>query len=397
MCSHAKKLTKESRKVFFVCGNWLEDSGGGRKVVSKIINELHARGNFSYGLVDFESRMFSVPKNSDIGLKDGISFYTITSALFKRNAIVMFARFIRLMWRERPDVIIETSGPTLKVINFLLLKIFLPRSRMPAYIFFDHSPVQTMLANSKYSFLYTVIAPYAYRRVDVAASVSEELIKSAAHKFGVSMNRIAYIHNPMDYEYIAKQAKEDVDHPWFRHKDLPIITTAARLDPFQKDIPTALKAFTRVVKTIPSRFVILGVGPQEEELKKMAYDLGISESVLFAGYQKNPYKYFARSDIFVLSTKFEAFGLVLAEAMACGCPVISSDCDFGPREVLEGGKDGILVPVGDIQKMSEAFLRLLANKEERMMFVARGKERVKDFSLDRALDAYETLFLRVLR
>lgn len=274
----------------------------------------------------------------------------------------------------------------------LLAKVFLPKSK---YIYFDHSPTQFLLLTLKPQFINKIFVRFALRHADIVASVSKEHIETTGETFGIAAKRLIYIYNPIDLETIQRCINEKVYHPWFVDHRYPVILSAARLDPIQKVFPTLLRAFSVLSRKINVRLVLLGTGPQESELKNLTKQLDLSDKVWFAGYQESPYKFIAKADVFVLSTKFEGFGLVLTEALSCGCPVISSDCDFGPREVLEYGEHGTLVPVGDVEKLSEAIEKLLLDQEISQQFIERGKNRAKEFTIERASKGYENLFRKL--
>ncbi len=389
-------------KIIFITGQRLEDTGGGNKIVTEIINQLARRNNvFSYSLIDIESRILEKQFPSKIigsGLDNSVNFFAITSLFFKRNIFILMLRLLKTVKRENPDIIIDVTGPVLKTVNLFILRLFIHKNR-PQYIFFDHSPVKTLLKHSRFYWMYSILAPWIYRRANMVASVSRELVSIVARDYGISTRKVAYIYNPINSNNILNLASDIPQKDWFKEEERkkhPIIITACRLDESQKNVSLLIRAFAGLKQEYSCRLAIIGDGPQKKFLEKLSKDLKIDNDIWFCGYDKNPYKYIMRSDIFVLSTKFEALPLVLGEAMACGCPVISSDCDFGPREILENGKDGILVPVGDTGAMSVAIIDLLSNQKKRKEYIARGHERVKDFSLEKTIDEYEAMFKRVL-
>ena len=122
----------------------------------------------------------------------------------------------------------------------------------------------------------------------------------------------------------------------------------------EKDYPTLLRAFAEVARSRPARLVILGQGPERESLLELATWLGIEDRFDLPGFDVNPFRYMARASVFVLSSRYEGFPNVLAQAMACGTPVVSTDCRSGPSEMLEDGRWGRLVPVGDWRAMARA-------------------------------------------
>ena len=164
----------------------------------------------------------------------------------------------------------------------------------------------------------------------------------------------------------------------------------------QKDFPTLVRAFAGLRAQTSARLVILGAASTPErtaeraaELRALAEGLGVGADVDLPGFVPNPYAYMARSAVFALSSAFEGFGNVLVEAMACGCPVVSTDCPSGPAEILAGGAYGPLVPVGDDAALAAALARVLAAPPDR----AALRRRAAEFTPERATDAYlEALF-----
>jgi len=378
-------------KIVFICNNWIRDTGGGRRVVALLLNNLAMRQKqFEFTLIDLEigEEKENFPE-IESGLDKGIKFIPV----FQPRAIKTIFPLSRILRRENPRLIVNTSGPNVKALSFFTAKIFVPKAKI---ILIDHSPVQSIIPILKHPLINKVLIVLAYKYVDKVVGVSKELSEQTKKYFNLKNDQVIFIYNPFDLATITQKSTEEVKHPWFREKKDPIIISVARLDPIQKDFPTLLKAFTLINKKVSTRLVILGSGPQEQELKKLADELDITQKVWFVGFQENPYKFMALADIFILSSKFEALPAVLVEAMACGVPVISSDCDFGPREILENGKYGVLVPVRDVAKMSEAILRLLRNKELCQQFIESGKKKVLEFTVEGSVKEYEKIFNQVL-
>ena len=157
----------------------------------------------------------------------------------------------------------------------------------------------------------------------------------------------------------------------------------------QKNFPLLINAFQQIQEETKAKLVILGGGPEKPKLKKLIQEYEISDHVYLPGYVSNPYAYLSRASLFALSSDFEGLPTVLIEALACGCPVVSTDCPSGPREILEDGKWGTLVPVGDAEKLAEAMVKTLNNPPQR----ARLKERAEAFNVASAVKQYQkTLF-----
>lgn len=226
--------------------------------------------------------------------------------------------------------------------------------------------------------------PYADAAVGVSLGVSSELREIC----GVSSDRIHTIHNPAVPDDLPHKVREVPDHPWYKEPGPPVVLSIGRLHR-QKDFPTLLIAFSHLVKHRPARLLVLGKGPLLQELLALARKLGISGHVDFPGFAENPYAYLARARLFVLSSRHEGIGNVLIEAMACGCPVVSTDCPYGPDEILEGGRWGELVPVGDPVALAAAMVRAMESPHRRETL----RERASFFSLERAVSRYEELLL----
>lgn len=166
----------------------------------------------------------------------------------------------------------------------------------------------------------------------------------------------------------------------------------------QKDFITLIKAFNIVRKDISNcELILIGDGYDKKRLINLTKKLNLTNSVYFSGWKNNVFPYLKRSDIFVLSSFYEGFGWVLLEAMSQGLPVISTDTPFGPAEVLDNGKYGILVPVGDEKVMAQAMYELLTNEKKYNYYARKSLERAKYFSLDKMLNAYKKVILDLVK
>ena len=155
---------------------------------------------------------------------------------------------------------------------------------------------------------------------------------------------------------------------------------------------TALRAFAEVVKSRPARFVILGEGPDRQKLVDLSHTLKIAHLVDFAGFQINPFAYMARAAAFVLASSHEGLPSVLIEAMACGAPLVSTDCPSGPREILEGGQWGRLVPVGNWRALATAILDTLDAPVDRDALTARANAYDGESSVEQYMALLQELF-----
>jgi glycosyltransferase involved in cell wall biosynthesis len=196
------------------------------------------------------------------------------------------------------------------------------------------------------------------------------------------------IHNGLDLEEIRGLAAGRADHSWLDDVASGLVLGVGRLSA-QKNFSMLIRAFARLSRP-HSRLLILGEGPEREPLQRLAAELGVAERVQLAGFVTNPFPYFARCSAFVLSSRWEGFANVVIEAMACGAPVVATDCPGGPADLLQGSGFGRLVPVDDIAAMAEAIGRTLDEPADRETIRARAEAH----SIRRTARRYLELFAR---
>lgn len=164
----------------------------------------------------------------------------------------------------------------------------------------------------------------------------------------------------------------------------------------EKDLGTLVRAFALVATHLPhARLWLVGDGPERGALEALAAELGVLERIQFVGFQPEPYAWVKSCDVFVHTALYEGFGNVLLEAMACGVTVIATDCDYGPREIIEDGVSGRLVQPGDVEGLAACILQLAADEALRRRLVMVANERVKAFSAKAMSAGYERVFLEV--
>lgn len=227
---------------------------------------------------------------------------------------------------------------------------------------------------------------WLYPRADAVVGVSKGVARDLEAQLGIAEGMVNVIYNPVVDDVLISKAKTPLDHPWFQERATSVFLAVGRLS-IQKDFVTLLKAFEFVRRQRLARLIILGEGESRRELEAMIAELGISENVSMPGFVENPYAYMSRASAFVLSSRWEGLPTVLIEAMACGCPVIATDCPSGPKEILESGVYGPLVPIGDAIALSHAMLQVLDTPISRDILRQRGM----DFSINCAVPKYLTL------
>jgi glycosyltransferase involved in cell wall biosynthesis len=249
-------------------------------------------------------------------------------------------------------------------------------------------------ADRRHKWRWRYLAPLLarnYPRADGIVAVSEGVADELAHYTGLARERISVIYNPVVTPAVYERAREPVTHPWFVERDRPVILGVGRLADM-KDFSTLLRAFARLRAGRAARLVILGEGKRRRALEALVKELGVAEDVDLPGWAGNPYPFMANADLFALSSRGEGLPNALLEAMAVGCPVVSTDCPSGPREILDGGRYGPLVAVGDDAGLARAMAETLDAPPARNVLM----ERAAMFSQERSADAHLALFRRIL-
>ncbi|MET0240968.1 MAG: glycosyltransferase, partial [Sphingobium sp.] len=232
------------------------------------------------------------------------------------------------------------------------------------------------------------LVPIAYRfflgSADGVYAVSAGVADDMAAVTGFPRSRIGVLYNPACPENLDPAALPAIDHPYYS-SGLPVVIGCGRLVA-QKGWATLLRAFAKVIERRPARLVVLGVGPEEAELKALASELGLEGSADFVGFQSMPLAWMRASDLFVMSSRYEGFGNVIVEALATGTSVVSTNCNYGPSEILDDGKYGELVPVEDPAAMADAICRSLDAPSDPDRLIARARE----FTVSHVVDNYLT-------
>jgi glycosyltransferase involved in cell wall biosynthesis len=206
-------------------------------------------------------------------------------------------------------------------------------------------------------------------RNDGIIAVSQGVAQHTATLIGLPIERIQVAPQPSVTPELEQLAVAPVEHPWFAPDQPPVILGVGRLTP-QKDFASLIRAFAKLRATRPCRLVILGEGELRNALTELATSLGVADDFALPGFVTNPYAYMAKAGLFVLSSAFEGSPNVLIEALGVGAPLVATDCPYGPREILEGGRHGPLVPVGDVDALTAAMKETLDNPPNRATLTA---------------------------
>ncbi len=223
----------------------------------------------------------------------------------------------------------------------------------------------------------------AFRTCHTVVCLTSAMRADLRDHFGVREELMTVIPNPVDVTRCERLAQAPLAHEFLTPRAMPLIVSCARLSP-PKDFPTVFHALVRLAKEgMPCRLIVLGDGELRAQLVELRNRLGLEEFVAFAGTVDNPYAYMARADVFVLSTYYEGFPNVVIEAMACGAPVVCTDCQNGLQEIITHGTDGLLVPPGDPAALASALRALLGDPRLRAAIARNGRESVtRRFHID---------------
>jgi glycosyltransferase involved in cell wall biosynthesis len=380
-------MSNPRKKILFI--TTAMSGGGAERCVVEIINNLD-RLRYAPELALFRKEG---PYLSAIS--DDIPIHKLAGCNTGYKSTLRTRKIIReLIDATAPDVIMSHLFP----VNLSLLRsIILHKKRIPPVIVTEHNNLTRNL-NKKHPVKKTLNSlemKLTYQFADKIVCVSKG-IRDNLVEYGLDENKINVINNPIDIEHIIKTFKSTESQSLTKkQQEVKQIVAAGRLID-QKAYSDLIHAFSLVQKSVQSKLTILGEGELRPVLEKQIKDLNLDEFVEMPGFVNNPWSIIHDADLYVLSSHWEGFGNVIIEAMACGTPIVSTDCDYGPREIITKKEDGILVPVGDIKALSRAMLSVLTDKKLTERLIKNGKEKVKKFDKKVIIKRYEQLFEDVM-
>ena len=367
------------KRILFVTKNM--EFGGAQKKIVDLANGLYEKG-FEIAILVFDRRDEKCVRIKD--LTPGIQViapppYLNHPVISVRRGIYETVKAVR-QWK--PEIVYSNlwnTNPFVVVAGrFFGARIVLEVSNSE----------RNELEGKKHKALVKFYRKNVFRLADAIIAVSEGVEREVRHIYKVT--HVQTVYNCIDIENVIERSKaqEDVPHEYLRG-NLPVLVAVGRMHR-QKGYAHLLEAFKIVNETTEARLIIVGDGNLKEELHRTAGSLGIDSKIAMVG-ETEPYTYMRHGDIFVLSSLYEGFGIVLIEAMSLGIPVISTDCDHGPREIIENGKNGLLVPVADPPKMASEIIRLIRDKKLRDTLGEEAQKRSQDFARDRMVSGYEEI------
>ena len=296
------------------------------------------------------------------------------------HSILPLAKYLR---KEKPDVILSAMN----YVNIVTVLAQLASGSNSKVVLSEHS----VFTESKKSigrvkgYILTSLMRWAYKRPHAIVAVSNGVADSLVEELNINRHKIKTIYNPIFSENLVNLSKESLSHPW-ANSSLPLVLGVGRLT-FQKDFKTLIYAFKKVREKKNYNLVILGEGEQRPELEELINSLDLKNNVKLLGFVDNPYAWMSHAAVFVLSSINEGFGNVIVEAMACGTPIVSTDCPSGPSEILGRGLWGGLVPPGNPDLLAQAIINTVDNPIQIDITT-----RAQFFSVDKAVNQYLDIF-----
>ncbi|SHF32637.1 Glycosyltransferase involved in cell wall bisynthesis [Lampropedia hyalina DSM 16112] len=298
--------------------------------------------------------------------------------LNRKRVMASLLPLVRYLRRERPEAMLSALNHA-NIIAILARRLAGVKTRL---VVSERNSLSS-LSTGKQGQLFKWLMRTFYTWADGVIAVSRGIAQEMNTQLGLPMHTITSIPNPVDLQAIQQQAQIRPNHPWLGAGQPPVILAVGRLEP-QKDYPTLLQAFAKLRESENARLVILGEGSQREPLQAHIARLNLQDSVTMPGFQDNPFAWMAACTVYVMSSRYEGFPNSLVQAMACGVPVVSTNCPTGPAEILEDGKWGELVSVGDADALALAIARMLHTPEAG----EKSLQRAGFFSVDAAVDNY---------
>lgn len=364
--------------------------GGAEKHLLRLVNHLD-RQRFSCSVA-----IANPGGTYEAELANDVRFYPLNPKNVKSSTIRMIRAFLplrRLIKREQPDILctVMDHASAVGILASYGLKnkpkITLSIQNPPS---FNYSrpwhPVHRLIL---------WLLPRLYPRADRVVALSNGVAADIGSIVPQVRDRTQVIYNAGVDAQVYSMATQSVTTDVPLSIPTPLLVACGRLHE-QKDYPCLLEALVEVRKEIPAHLWIVGEGKLRQTLEQKIEQYQLADCVRLVGFQNNPYQYMAIADVFVLSSRFEGFGNVIVEAMACGTPVVATDCPYGPGEIISSGINGILVPPADSKALAAGIVKVLTDNDLKQRLSKEGLNRAQDFDVQTIASAYSELFTQLL-
>jgi glycosyltransferase involved in cell wall biosynthesis len=357
-------------KLVFLIDNL--KGGGAEKAIKIIVEGLYEKG--------FNPIVILLENQIDYNLKKEIQVYSLSNKISKYNFLGLYFKLLKLLKEINPNIVYSTN--TKAQILSLLTKPFVKTQR----IINIQVDLTKQYEDRKYIFnFYNKLLNLSTGYSFISQGIYENLKNKIPQK-----NKV-FIPNPIDFDEIDSLKVESIEDEYKHIFEKKVFISIGRLTQ-QKGQWNLIEAFS--LCKIDSYLIILGAGEKEQELKNLTKKYDIENRVFFLGFQKNPFKFLYKADIFVLSSLWEGFGNVIVEAMRCELPIISTDCPSGPREILSPSSNlniklkddielaefGILVPVSKPEKLANAMKKIFDEPNTQIQYKNKSIERADDYN-----------------
>ena len=268
-------------------------------------------------------------------------------------------------------------------------------------VFNQQTPMSAFLEDGDYPWrgrwhrrVFSMVTRAGYAAADLVVTTSRGVASDLQTAFGVSADHVRVIPNPVDIDAVVRAAAEPLDAAFAAQWQSPVIVAAGRLAE-AKNYPLLIDAVALLRQRVPARLFILGQGELEDAIRARIAELGLTDAVVLCGFQKNPWKFIAKADVFALTSHYEGFGNVLVEAMACGVPVVAT-ASAGTRDIVRDRQDGELVQHHTADAVAAALMRVLGNEEVRHRLADEARVGATRFALPRVAAQYDLVFAGLL-
>ncbi len=342
--------------------------GGAERVIVTLLKHLdRSRCRLAVGVVDTRSAVFLDEIPSDVEFID----------LGSTRVRYALPRIAALIWMRRPDVVFSTLG-------HLNLALAMARPLLPngvRYIARETSIVSLVLRAYRMPAVWGALYRWCYKRHDLLVCQSRYMQEDLVERFGYPRGRSVVINNPVDIDQISRLAAATLDQPGFQARNINLVAAGRMVE---------VKGFDLLIEAIAIldnpqiHLVLLGEGPLLDELKRLAVAKSVADQFEFAGFQTNPYAWFARADAFVLSSRYEGFPNVVLEALACGTPVIATPAPGGTLEILDGIPECVVAEEVSAQSLADAIASWLRGPRKRI-----DPAEIEPYTLNRIVVQYQ--------
>jgi glycosyltransferase involved in cell wall biosynthesis len=290
--------------------------------------------------------------------------------------------------RERPEIVMAFLS------YFSVLSATRAANTAAKVVFNLQTPMSAFLTDADYQWrhrwrkaAFTAVTRVGYAAADLIVATSRGVARDLTAAFGISPDSIRVIANPVDLDRVRAASREAIDEAVLPAGNAPLIVAAGRLAE-AKNYPLMIEALAELRPRMPARLCILGQGELEGSLRQMIADRRLGEFVSLAGFQANPWKFIGRADAFLLTSKYEGFGNVLIEAMACGVPVVAT-ASAGTRDIVQHGADGMLVEAHTPQSVAASLVSVLESPARHAAMAQAARLSADRFAIERVVTRYD--------